>query len=398
MWKKLDSWRYYSLGKEHYHESMKKIFLNNLLSLRQANTIVAVFAACFALVSLIGVFGLPIEVNFIKAGICFTAALVALMLTIYTNYKMQTVFMNNRFIYIVTIIFYANVVFFGIYLSVWSSPDKLATIFLCLLICAPLMVINSPLFNLGLTGGAMICFIISTIIAKDFNNYILDIVNVIIAGIISLYFTWQISKLRLGLELSASMLEDERNNYFDQSTIDELTQCKNRRDFQQTFKRYLSNYRTSDNWLCVAILDIDFFKFYNDHYGHPMGDDCLRAVGRVLNSLQDMLDVYAARVGGEEFALLWFESEVSHVDVVVSRLLDLIKDLKISHEKSKVAPYVSVSMGVFIEQCGAETDTQTMYDMADKALYNAKEGGRNCAVIFGTTIEQYKIAPTPINN
>jgi len=108
-----------------------------------------------------------------------------------------------------------------------------------------------------------------------------------------------------------------------------------------------------------------------------------------------MLDVYAARVGGEEFALLWFENEVSHVDIVVSRLLDLIKELKIPHEKSKVAPCVSISMGVFVEQCGAETDTQTMYDMADKALYTAKEGGRNCAIITGSTIEEYKIAPTP---
>jgi len=397
MWKKLDTWRYYSLGKENYYASMKKIFLNNLLSLRQANTIVAIFAGCFALASFIPLFvkNTSIEGSLSKAGICFAAALIALMLVIYTNYKMQTVFMNNRFIYIVTIIFYANVVFFGMYLSVWSSRDQLATIFLCLLICAPLMVINSPLFNLGLTAGAMICFIVSTILVKDFHNYILDIVNVIIAGVISLYFTWQIGKLRLGLELSASMLEDERNSYYDQSTIDELTKCKNRRDFQQTFKRYLSNYRTSDNWLCVAILDIDFFKFYNDHYGHPQGDDCLRGVGRVLNSLQDMLDVYAARVGGEEFALLWFENEVSHVDVVVSRLLDLIKDLKIPHEKSKVAPCVSISMGVFIEQCGASTDTQTMYDMADKALYNAKEGGRNCAIISGSTIEQYKITPTP---
>ncbi|MDR2716440.1 MAG: diguanylate cyclase [Treponema sp.] len=368
---------------------MKNIFINNLRSLCQANTIVAVFAACFALVSLM------IEKDISKAGICFVPALVALFLSIFTNYRMQTVFVNNRFIYIITIVYYANVVFFGIYLGVWSSTDKLATIFLCLLICAPLMVINSPLFNLGLTGGAIICFILSTIIVKSFDNWILDIVNAMIAGIISLYFTWQIGKLRLGLELSAIMLEDERNNYFDQSTIDELTQLKNRRDFQQTFKRYLSNYRTSDNWLCVAIIDIDFFKFYNDHYGHPMGDTCLRSVGGVLNSLTDSLDVYSARVGGEEFALLWFETELSHVDVVVSRLQELIKELKIPHEKSKVSPCVSISMGVFVEQCGADTDTQTMYDNADKALYTAKEGGRNCAIISGNTIEEYKVAPTP---
>jgi len=389
MWKKLCSWRYYSLGKEHYYESMNKIFLNNLLSLRQANTIVAVFAGCFLLVSLI------IEKNISKAGICSAAALIAALLAIFTNYKMQTVFINNRFVYVITIIFYANVVLFGIYLSVWSSPDKLATIFLCFLICAPLMVINSPLFNLCLTAGAMVCFILSTIFVKSFDNWVLDIVNAMIAGIISLYFTWQISKLRLGLELSAIMLEDERNNYFDQSIIDELTQLKNRRDFQQTFKRYLSNYRNSDNWLCIGIIDIDFFKNYNDHYGHPKGDDCLRAVGRVLNSLQDTLDVYSARVGGEEFVLLWFETEASHVDVVVSQLQKLIRELKIPHEKSKVSPYLSISIGIFVKRCGTADDTQTMYDMADKALYTAKGDGRNCAIITGDEIEQYKIQAAP---
>jgi diguanylate cyclase (GGDEF)-like protein len=366
---------------------MNKIFLNNLMSLRQANSIVAVFAGCFSLVSLI------VEKDIGKAGICCAAALIAILLAVFTHYKMQTVYINNRFIYIATTIFYANVVLFGIYLSVWSSPDKLATIFLCFLICAPLMVINSPLFNLCLTGSAMVCFIASTIFVKSFDNWILDIINAMIAGVISLYFTWQISKFRLGLELSAIMLEDERNNYFDQSIIDELTQLRNRRDFQQTFKRYISNYRTSDNWLCIAIIDIDFFKYYNDHYGHPKGDDCLRAVGKVLNSLKDSHDVYSARVGGEEFALLWFESEASHVNVIISQLQELIKELKIPHEKSKVLPYLSISIGVCIEQCGASNDAQTMYDMADKALYTAKEGGRNCAIIHGNAIEQYKIIP-----
>jgi diguanylate cyclase (GGDEF)-like protein len=172
-----------------------------------------------------------------------------------------------------------------------------------------------------------------------------------------------------------------------------LTQLRNRRDFQQTFKRYLSNYRTSDNWLCIAILDIDFFKFYNDHYGHPKGDDCLRCIGKVLNGLSDAFDVYSARVGGEEFALLWFENDASHVDTVVSRLQELIKEQKIAHEKSKVSPYVTVSIGVFVEPCGSPNDTQTLYDMADKALYTAKEGGRNCAVVYGDTIEEYKITP-----
>jgi predicted signal transduction protein with EAL and GGDEF domain len=111
--------------------------------------------------------------------------------------------------------------------------------------------------------------------------------------------------------------------------------------------------------------------------------------------MKETHNVYTARVGGEEFALLWFEAEIAHVDVVVSHLQGLIKELKIPHEKSRVSPYVSISMGVFVEKSGVSTDTQTMYDMADKALYNAKEGGRNCAIVTGSTIEQYKIAPAP---
>jgi len=387
MFKSYYTWRYFSLGKEHYYECINNIFLSNLRGLCQANILTAVFAVCYSIVSI------AIERDITKAIICLAAAVIAVILAIYTNYKMQTQFMNSRFVYTLTILYYVNLMIFGIYLNVWSSPGRPATIFLCFLICALLMVINSPLFNLCLTSGAMICFIVSTIIIKTHDYWIWDVVNSIVACILSLYFSWQINKLRLGLELSTTMLENERNTYFDQSIIDELTQLKNRRDFQQTFKRYLSNFRTTDKWLCIAVLDIDYFKYYNDHYGHPEGDECLRAVGRVLNSLKDIFDVYSARVGGEEFALLWFESDASHVDTVIVKLQELIRELQIPHEESTVSPFVTLSMGVFIEPCGSSNDTHTLYDKADKALYIAKEDGRNQAVIYGDTIEQYKIRP-----
>jgi len=388
MWKKLYSWRYYSVGKDHYYECINKLFMDNLRNLFQANAFFAVIAAGLTIVSVI-----MDRTLLFRAGVNCASAIVALLLACFTYYRMQTAYASNGFVYVITTIYYANVMSLSIYLSVWASPDKLATLFLCFLLCSLLMFINPPQFNLCLTISAIIVFTFSTIYVKERENIILDLINTFMTGVITLYFTWYIGKLRLGLELSTTMLEDERDSYFDQSIIDELTQLKNRRDFQQTFKRYLSSYRTSDNWLCVAILDIDFFKFYNDHYGHPGGDECLRSVGRVLNSLNESHDVYSARVGGEEFALLWFETDVSHVDVVVSHLQKLIRELKIPHEKSKISPFVTISIGVFVEKCGTPTDTQTMYDMADKALYNAKEGGRNCAVIYGNNIEQYKIVP-----
>ena len=103
--------------------------------------------------------------------------------------------------------------------------------------------------------------------------------------------------------------------------------------------------------------------------------------------------MYAARVGGEEFGMLWFEKDASHVDAVVSYMSSLIRNAKITHEKSKVADHVTMSMGVYIEKLGASNDVNALYELADNALYAAKGAGRNCAIIAGRDREQYKISP-----
>jgi len=290
-------------------------------------------------------------------------------------------------------LYYINLMLFGIYLSAWSNPNKVGTIFLCFLICALQMFIISPLYNLCCTLMAMLVFMVSCIALKSANNWVFDCVNATIAGLIGLFFNWQSSKLRLRMEISANMLENERNRYLNESIIDELTKLNNRRHFMQTFQRYLSNYRTNDDWLCISIADLDFFKNYNDHYGHPMGDDCLRSVGQAFKKLNEKMGVYSARVGGEEFAMLWFEKDVSHADKVISNMSNLIRDMKIPHDKSKVSEFVTMSLGVYIEKCGMSGDVQALYDLADKALYIAKESGRNCAIISGRGIDQYKITP-----
>jgi two-component system glycerol uptake and utilization response regulator len=105
------------------------------------------------------------------------------------------------------------------------------------------------------------------------------------------------------------------------------------------------------------------------------------------------LGVYVARVGGEEFAMLWFEKDSSNVDKVVSAMTRFIRDLNIIHEYSSVSKYVTMSIGVYIEKLGSPSDIQTLYDLADKALYAAKGSGRNCAVVNGSGIEQYQISP-----
>jgi len=385
------TWRFYSFGREQYQECMSNVINNNLLTLRYGNIIVTIVAVFFSLFPVMFERD-DIQSLFIKIGIRLCFALAALLMSFYANYLMQQLNISKRVIYIFTAFFFANIMLLGTYIDVWSNPNTMAAIYPCFLICALLMFINPPQFNLILTISAVTVFLVSAFIFKELNDAVFFVFNTLVAGSLSLFFSWHITKLRLGLEISANDLEEERNKYVDQSITDELTQLRNRRDFNATFQRFLSNYRTSDEWLCVALADIDFFKFYNDHYGHPQGDECLRKIGAALNSLAS-IGVYAARVGGEEFALLWFEKDPSHVDKIINQWTSSIRECKIEHEKSKVNKYVTMSIGVFIVKCGTHADTQFCYDQADKALYSAKSSGRNCAVITGDEIKQYKIAP-----
>ena len=389
-WRKLFySWRFYKLGREEYIECVDRIFDDNIYNVRQVNTVASIMMFCFALYPVI------VEKNNLKAGFYIIAALIALLIIIVSavgiRRKKQEKKLSRLFISTLIIASYSNIMAFGIYLSVFFNRQEVATMFMPLLICSLFLFINSPILNLNLTISAAVLFSIATVIIKEPNQWSLDIINVLASGFISLFSTWQIVKFRVMAAMNESKLEEERNKYYDQSTIDELTQLKNRRDFMQTFQRYLTNYRSSDDFLCIAIIDIDSFKNYNDYYGHPKGDECLREIGKVFNDIKDAMNIYVARVGGEEFALLWFEKDQSGVKSVVSQIYKTIRELNILHEKSKVSQYITVSTGIYMMQCGTSNDIRNIYELADMALYKAKESGRNCAVISGETFKQYKI-------
>jgi len=386
------SWRYYTLRREQYNECMKNSYIINLYNLRQGNILAAILAGFFAF------FPIITSADFNNAAFYFLTSFLALLFALAAEREIRRVKkqggqVNKKFIYIFAVAYYVNIVLFGMYLGIWSDPGNYSVVIMIILVCALSLFIFPPVFNLCLTACAMTGFIIAVIFLKNPQIYIPDICNVIFAGIVSLFLCWRISMLRMTAMLNANRLEDERNKYLDESIIDDLTKLKNRRDFFITFQRYLLNYRTSDKWLCIAIADIDFFKNYNDHYGHPKGDDCLRAIGGAFNRLKETMGVYSARVGGEEFAMLWFENNISHVDAVINQFNKLIMELKISHEKSSVNEYVTMSTGVYIERCGASQDPQELYNLADKLLYTAKDSGRNCAIISGRDIAEYRINP-----
>lgn len=385
-------WRFYTLRPDEYKECVENSFANNnLMGLRQANVIVAVLALCFS------VFPIVIKRSWPAAGVYFAAFFVALLLAITAKHKYKQYKNGNQVkrlhINALIVLYYANVMFFGIYIGVFAYPEGSASSFLVFIVVALFLFHTSPLFNLCLTVTALTVFLICSALVKTPYFWTFDLTNGLLAAIIGLIFGWQINKYRISAVLSLIKLENERNLYLNQSIIDELTQLKNRRDFTQTFQRYLTNYRSTDDWLCISFIDIDCFKNYNDSYGHQKGDECLRAIGKTLNYMKDNMNVYAARIGGEEFALLWFEKNQEGAKKVISHIHKSIKDLDIHHEKSSAAQYITVSTGVYMMQCGSSTDMHSIYEFADKALYIAKESGRNCTVITGDSFELYTIKP-----
>jgi diguanylate cyclase (GGDEF)-like protein len=160
--------------------------------------------------------------------------------------------------------------------------------------------------------------------------------------------------------------------------VDGLTELANRRRFDEMFEVELQRARRHGTPLSLALLDIDAFKQYNDHYGHPAGDRALRAVARTAAASVRRPGDLAARYGGEEIVLLMPETDASQARGVADGLRDALGRLAIPHVASPVAPMLTVSIGGATLLPGE--DTTALFAAADAHLYRAKQAGRNHVV------------------
>lgn len=162
---------------------------------------------------------------------------------------------------------------------------------------------------------------------------------------------------------------------------DSLTDLANRRSFNEYLKRGISECRRSAEPLALIMIDIDFFKKYNDLYGHKRGDECLINVARELARCCRRGTDMVARYGGEEFAIVFLntsKAEALHIAEVVRRS---VNNLDIPHAASDVSKHVTLSLGVFSAIPTSDEHDSAWYIIeADRRLYNAKRAGRNCCV------------------
>jgi diguanylate cyclase (GGDEF)-like protein len=163
---------------------------------------------------------------------------------------------------------------------------------------------------------------------------------------------------------------------------DGLTGIQNRRMFDQHIQRVWQQAVREEERVAVLLVDIDCFKDYNDRYGHQAGDECLRAVAVSLSQCARRPLDFVARYGGEEFAIVLYEASREYVAEVLTRIQRSIAELNIPHDASRVASRLTVSIGAaFILPTSTRTH-EGLIQLADEALYGAKEQGRNRVVVM----------------
>jgi diguanylate cyclase (GGDEF)-like protein len=167
------------------------------------------------------------------------------------------------------------------------------------------------------------------------------------------------------------------------SVQDGLTGIANRRMFDSYMRKEWRRAMREQSPLSVVMLDVDFFKGYNDTYGHQQGDRCLVAVATALQQNVRRPADLAARYGGEEFVLVLPNTPAEGAMLLAERVREGVQALKIEHRASTVSPFVSVSLGVVtavpsVNENGAGLDA--FLEAADQGLYLAKHQGRNRAV------------------
>ena len=157
---------------------------------------------------------------------------------------------------------------------------------------------------------------------------------------------------------------------------DGLTGISNRRKFDMVMETEWNNARRTRQSLSVMLIDIDFFKQYNDYYGHLQGDDCIRLVAQLLNSAVARPRDLVARFGGEEFVLVLPETDNASVLQIANKCQNLIRSQQIQHEKSSVSNLVTVSIGVSTI-VPEDNKLDKFIKSVDRLLYKAKKNGRN---------------------
>ena len=189
--------------------------------------------------------------------------------------------------------------------------------------------------------------------------------------------TQELETSKKNLEVSNKELEKLSKKLEYLATVDELTQVYNRRYFNEYLDREWRRLARERRFISLILCDVDYFKRYNDHYYHQAGDECLSKVAQCMKNLVKRPADLVARFGGEEFVIILSNTNRLGAEKVAQELCQAVEGLKIPHGYSDCSDYVTLSLGVATTIPTSQVCPQKLIKAADKALYKAKDKGKN---------------------
>jgi len=193
----------------------------------------------------------------------------------------------------------------------------------------------------------------------------------------------ELQSIKKTLEEKNQELEEVNQRLEELSYYDELTGAPNRRQFEQTLENRWEFLKRYDQPISLIMIDIDYFKEYNDRYGHQTGDNCLRKVSRALGNCVNRESDTMARYGGEEFAVILPNTSREGAVNMAQTMRKSVEELAIPHEDSENEDVLTISLGVSTCENLDRIERDELIERADDALYEAKESGRNRVAVYG---------------
>ena len=220
----------------------------------------------------------------------------------------------------------------------------------------------------------------------NYNSMMLQIgliLSIVIISILAvlMYVFRSIQKDHTKLEIAAKKLKLANKKLESASYTDSLTGLHNRRYFNFVYDRELKRAKRNKTYITFMMLDIDYFKQYNDTYGHIEGDFALKSVAKVLKDTLQRPSDYLFRLGGEEFGVLLSDTDESNSAKLAREICDAVRARELKHENSKAGEFVTISIGVVCCVADDALDEKILVSRADEMLYEAKESGRDRYII-----------------
>jgi diguanylate cyclase (GGDEF)-like protein len=217
---------------------------------------------------------------------------------------------------------------------------------------------------------------------QNYNSMLLEIGVILVAILvavlgISYYVFKSIQNDQSKLEEATKKLKIANKKLENASYTDSLTGLHNRRYFNFIYARELKRAKRNHTYITFMMIDIDFFKQYNDTYGHVEGDFALKSVAKVLKDTLKRPSDYVFRLGGEEFGVLLSQTDTTHSARLAREICNAVRARGLKHEKSKVSEFVTISIGVVCCVADEALNNELLISRADEMLYKAKESGRD---------------------